>query len=224
MDLFMILNFLQTGVVKPSTNAYCRAWNFIDLLLYALLSIMMLWTSIEWHILIFHNQQLLNTQRKLVYVHYAPVAFIFGYLTDFYMYIAFIHQCENQFDYSQVVCAGLCVVIDTPVLGVFDQLAHTIVPSILIVIANICLLLRVLWQKHYRMRQAIYWRKHRKMIWEFLPVSVFYLCSYLSFGFIQCYHMTHGPTSLSIIIQQFYFFYLFYIIGALRPFACLNSI
>ncbi|CAM4925519.1 unnamed protein product [Rotaria socialis] len=156
MGLSMILNFLQTGTLKLGTGAYCRVWNFIDLLLYALLSILMLLTSIERHILIFHKQQILNAQRKRFYVHYIPLACIFGYLI-FFLYLNRFHPSMRKSIrlQSSGLCWSICFVIDTPVLGVFDQLAHTIVPSILIFIANICLLLRALWQKHYHMRQAI---------------------------------------------------------------------
>lgn len=221
IDLSMILDFLRTGLVSSSTDFYCRFWNFIDLLLYALVSILMLWTSIERHILIFHQHQLLNTQRKRFLLHYVPFLVIFGYLIVFYLYIAFIHPCDNKFYYDQVVCAGLCFVLDTPILGVFDQLAHTILPSLLIFILSVGLWCRILWQKYYRMRRPLEWRQHHKMILQFLPICVLYLCGYLPFGFVQCYHMIHGPTSLSVHIQQLYFFYLFYLIGVLHPFACL---
>ncbi|CAF4372758.1 unnamed protein product [Rotaria sp. Silwood2] len=221
VDLSMILNFLRTGIVNPSTDVYCRIWNFIDLLLYALVSILMLWTSVERHILIFHHHQLLNTERKCFFGHYFPYCVIFGYLILFYTYIAFIHSCENHFDYYQVVCAGLCFVYDPPALGVFDQFAHTVIPSILIVILNLGLWFRVLWQKHHRMRRTMEWRQHRKMILQFLPVSILYSCGYLPFGFVQCYQAINGPTNLSLAIQQLYFFYLFYLIGTLHPFACL---
>ncbi|CAF2405451.1 unnamed protein product [Rotaria sp. Silwood2] len=71
------------------------------------------------------------------------------------------------------------------------------------------------------MRRTMEWRQHRKMILQFLPVSILYSCGYLPFGFVQCYQAINGPTNLSLAIQQLYFFYLFYLIGALHPFACL---
>ena len=220
-DLSMILDFLRMGIVSSSTHFYCRMWNFIDLLLYALVSILMLWTSIERHILIFHQHHLLNTERKRFFIHYFPFIIIFIYLIFFYLYVAFINPCENKFYYDQVVCGGLCFVPDTPILGVFDQLAHTIIPSILIFVLSIGLWLRILWQKYHRMRRAVEWRQHHKMILQFLPICILYLCGYLPFGFVQCYHMIHGPTDLSVSVQQLYFFYLFYLIGVLHPFACL---
>ncbi|CAF4669842.1 unnamed protein product, partial [Rotaria sp. Silwood2] len=159
-DLCMVLDFLRTGVVIPSIDVYCRIWNFIDLFLYGLVSILMLWTTIERHIFIFHHGELLNTRIKRFCFHYGPLIFAFGYLLMFYIYIAFIHPCENHFDYNQVVCAGLCFATDTPVLGIYDQLVHSIVPSILICILNLGLWIRVIWQKYYRMRRSLEWQQH----------------------------------------------------------------
>ncbi|CAF1219740.1 unnamed protein product [Rotaria sp. Silwood1] len=85
VDLSMVLNFLRTGIVIPTSDIYCHIWNFIDFLLYALASIMMLWQSIEKHILIFHYRQLLNTRKKRFFFHYAPLITIFLYLALFYV-------------------------------------------------------------------------------------------------------------------------------------------
>ncbi|CAF1349580.1 unnamed protein product [Rotaria sp. Silwood1] len=46
------------------------------------------------------------------------------------------------------------------------------------------------------MRRAVEWRRHRKMILQFLPVSILYSCGYLPFGFLQCYQAINGPTPL----------------------------
>ncbi|CAF4842227.1 unnamed protein product, partial [Rotaria sp. Silwood1] len=194
VDLSMVLNFLRTGIVIPTSDIYCHIWNFIDFLLYALASIMMLWQSIEKHILIFHYRQLLNTRKKRFFFHYAPLITIFLYLALFYVYVTFIYQCQNNFDYRKVICGGLCFVINNPALSVFDQFAHTVVPSILFVISNIGLWGRILWQKHHRMRRPIEWRRHRKMILQFIPVSILFSCGYLPFGFVQIYQAMNGPT------------------------------
>ncbi|CAF4395161.1 unnamed protein product, partial [Rotaria magnacalcarata] len=168
----MILDFLRTGVVTPSNDAYCSMWIFIDMLLYALACALMLWISIERHILIFHNQQLLDTKRKRLFVHYF------------------------QYDYQVVICNGACFAFANPILGLYDQFANSLVPYLLIIIVNIGLWLRIVWQKHYRMRRAVDWRQHRKIILQFAPVLIVYMFGYLTFGSLQCYHMIHGPTDL----------------------------
>ncbi|CAF1319528.1 unnamed protein product [Rotaria sp. Silwood1] len=220
-DLSMILDFLRTGVVTPSTYSYCRMWAFFDMLLYALVCILMLWISIERHILIFHQRQWLDTERKRYFVHYLPLILIFGYLTAFYIYGGFIYPCENNFDYHVVLCGSLCFAFADPVLGLYDQFVNSLIPILLIVIVNLGLWIRIVWQKYYRVRQAMEWRQHRKMIVQFVPVAVLYMSGYLTYGFLQCYHMIHGPTDLSTFIQQVYFFHLFYLVGLLHPFVCL---
>lgn len=221
VDLSLILDYLRMGVVSYVSDLYCQIWNFLDLTLYALVSILMLWSSIERHIIIFHSQQLLGTRRQKFFVHYLPLIIIFTYLIFFYIYIAFIHACTNKFDFHQVVCAGLCFVFETPVVGVLDQFLHTVIPSILIVIINMALWLRVLWQKYRHAGRIIEWKRQRKMVLQFLPMSTLYSCGYLPFGILQCYQAVNGPTTLSWTVQQGYFFYLFYLIGILHPFACL---
>ncbi|CAF3728242.1 unnamed protein product [Rotaria socialis] len=220
-DLSMILDFLRTGVVTPSTEAYCSMWIFFDMLLYALACALMLWISIERHILIFHNQQLLGTKLKRLFVHYFPIACIFGYFIVFYVYGVFFYPCNNQYDYHVVICNGACFAFANPILGLYDQFANSLVPYLLIIIVNIGLWLRIVWQKHYRMRRAVDWRQHRKIILQFAPVLIVYMFGYLTFGSLQCYNMIHGPTDLSTIIQQIYFFDLFYLVGLLHPFVCL---
>lgn len=220
VDVSIVLNFLRTGLARPSTDTFCRIWNFIDLLFSTLVSILMLWTSIERHILIFHHHQLLNTKRKRFYIHYMPLIIIFAYLIPYYVYITFLHSCPNNFDYSQMICGGLCFYDFTPVWGVFDQLAHNIIPSILIALLNLGLWFRVLWQKNYRMRRAIEWRQHRKMILQLLPICIIYSFGYLPYGFVQCFRMIHGSTPLSTKIKDL-LFYSFYLVCVLHSFASL---
>ncbi|CAF4344372.1 unnamed protein product [Rotaria magnacalcarata] len=205
-DLSMILNFLRAGVVTPINDAYCT---------------LMLWISIERHIIIFHNQQLLDTKRKRFFVHYFPIAFIFGYLIVFYVYGVFFYPCKNQYDYQVVICNGACFAFANPILGHYDQFVNSLVPYFLIIIVNVGLWLRIVWQKHYRMRRAVDWRQHRKIILQFAPVLIVYMFGYLTFGSLQCYTMIHGPTDLSMTIQRVYFFDLFYMVGLLHPFVSL---
>lgn len=221
VDLNMILDFLRTGVVAPSNDSYCRTWAFIDNVLYALVCQLTLWVSIERHILIFHHRQWLNTKRKRFIFHYTPPVIISAYLTAFYAYSAFIYPCENHFDYHQVCCGSLCYFFENPSMGFFDQLANTIIPSFLIVIVNTALWCRIVWQKIYRMGQGMEWRKHRRIIVQFVPVAMLYMVGYIIYGCIQCYQLTNGSAELIMNIQRIYLFYLFYLVALLHPFFCL---
>ncbi|CAF3053693.1 unnamed protein product, partial [Rotaria sp. Silwood2] len=220
-DLSMILDFLRTGVVNPTIDGYCRIWIFFDMLLYAIVCVLMLWISIERYILIFHYRKFFDTQQKRLLIHYFPFIIIFVYLISFYIYGAFIYPCENKFDYHFVICGSLCFAFDNHILGLFDQFVNSLIPSLLIIFVNIGLWFRIFWQKHYRMRKVMEWRRHRKIIIQFIPVAILYMSGYLAYGSLQCYHMIYDPTNLSTIIQQLYFFYLFHLVGLLHPFICL---
>ena len=53
-------------------------------------------------------------------------------------------------------------------------LVNQILPNAMIVLFNVLLLVRILWQK-YRLHQAMQWRKHRKMTIQLLSISLLYL-------------------------------------------------
>ncbi len=219
VDIPMVLNYLRTDLFTASTSIGCLIWNFFDITLYGLISLLMLWASIERHILIFHDQ-LVSTKQRRRLIHYAPLIIIPTYMITFYFIIIFLYPCKNVFDYSKVVCGATCFYIANPALALFDQLAHSTIPAILIALFNMALLVRVIWQKHYRMRQSVGKLQHRRMILQLIPVSILYLCGVVPYGMLNCIHMFGIWTDVGTTLQL-HFFYLFYLMAVFLPFICL---
>ena len=65
LDIPLALQYLKTGVVRPSVEIICNTWMFIDEFTYYLSLILMAWASFERHILIFHSHWL-NTRRQRI--------------------------------------------------------------------------------------------------------------------------------------------------------------
>jgi hypothetical protein len=78
--LFLLFHLLFKRSMRRSLNNHVfivllfigLIWNFLDLFLYSLTNVLMLWASIERHILIFHKS-ILNIQRKRFIIHYLPL-------------------------------------------------------------------------------------------------------------------------------------------------------
>lgn len=223
IDLSMILDYLHRGIVQLSSPTYCLIWNFLDHLLYSLTDVLMLWASIERHILIFYKS-VLNTRRKRFLIHYVPLITVPIYLILIYIVILFLYPCENNFDYTQVICGGLCHENYVPWLEIIDRLIHDMIPVCLVVLSSICLIGQVIWQKHYRLRLPVQCHRHRKMALQMFPISVLYLCTvFFPYGTLDCINTFSVQSNISINVQQLYFFYLFYLLAQLLPFAYLTG-
>jgi len=135
--------------------------------------------------------------------------------------MAFLYPCENDFDYTQVICGGLCYASKSPWLAITDRLIHDVIPVFFIAIFSICLLGRVIWQKYYHMRLPIRWYRHRKMSIQIFPLSILYLCCIMPYGIVSCINSFGGSSNISMNLQQLYFFYLFYLLAQLLPFVYL---
>ncbi|CAF3888768.1 unnamed protein product [Adineta steineri] len=203
------------------TTIGCLIWNVIDFSLYGLISLFMLWASIERHILIFHDR-LMNTRRRRQLIHYAPLIVIPTYMITFYFIVIIFYPCENDFDYSKVVCSGVCFYAANPALAVFDQLAHSIIPAVLIALLNMAIIIRFVWHKHHHMRQPAGSARYRKMIVQLLPISLLYLCGIVPYGFLSCIHLFGAWADVGQDVQL-QVFYLFYLMAVLLPFICLSG-
>jgi hypothetical protein len=56
VELPRVLHFLRLGIVIPQTKASCLSWMYCDFILYGFINVLMLWASIERHLLVFHSQ------------------------------------------------------------------------------------------------------------------------------------------------------------------------
>ena len=109
-ELPIALQYLRLGHVQPNKNSFCLFWIWYNFSLQTTNLILMTWTSIQRHILIFHSNWVQTSMGKLKW-HYIPLIFCVTYIPIFYFSCIIIYQCENFFDYSSLLCGSIFVII-----------------------------------------------------------------------------------------------------------------
>lgn len=203
---WMLHYFLQTDIWNRS-SIFCDIWGFIDMTVYYVQLLLFAWASFERHILIFHDRWL-ATPRQRLFLHYLPVVLIIIYCLTFYGISYFFPPCENTFDYSLALCTSLCL-YNFSVFQTMDAVLNNILPSFLIIILSIALLFRILRQKR-RMRQALQWRKHRKMTIQLLSISLLYLFATSPYAMMVLLRLCGLPADQGIEFQEYTIFVSYY--------------
>jgi len=126
----------------------------------------------------------------------------------------------NTYDYTLPVCNSFPCYFDDPLLGIWDSVVNSIVPTIIITIFSVTLLIRVYLQKR-RLRQTNLWRKQRKMTVQLLSYSVLYLITNIPLNILFVAHLSGLPDDVGVYVQL-YFDYLCYFVILLFPFVCLG--
>ena len=222
IDLSMTVSYLRLGYVVPSSPVSCLIWQFVDFGIWYTALLLMLWSSIERHILIFHSHLVATVQRR-IFVHFMPLIVVSCYAPVFYTYLIFIYPCTPLYDYSSVLCGGPCYYSGIPVSLVwYETIAHYIVPVLLIAMFNIALLLRVI-QKKCRLHRAVNWRQCRKMTVQLVSIASVFLLSDLPFTIVQVLRWSGHP-DFATDIAGLYLTYLTYLPAIGIPFVTLGTI
>jgi hypothetical protein len=220
IDIPLHLQFLSTGIVRPTIPVVCLIWWFIDWGFYYIIAVLLVFASFERHILIFHSQMVV-TRRKRLFFHYFPLLVIVLFMMTFYSVAIFAPICESTFDYTSDLCGTHACYGLVPFFAIVEQMIFSVASAFLIAILSITLLARVIWQKH-RIHRAVQWRKQRKLGIQVVAVSLLYL----TFSF---------PLTLIYLVRSYsrqdwgndvlpVFFFLSYFAVLLLPFVYLASI
>ena len=219
----MNIHFFYRGRVSPATAVFCTWWNFFDYILNVSSQFLMAAISVQRHILVF-NRQILGIRIKRLLLHDLPLFLCVAYPTCIYLGLIVMYPCDGtQWDFSSNMCGNAnCYLVYSTALGVFDWAAHSALPVVLIPVANVILIIRVVWQKH-RCQQPILWRKQRRMTVQLACISCLYLIAWL-------------PCTTVAVIQQFitssfindiqtdYLFSLTYLVSLLTPYVCFGML
>jgi hypothetical protein len=206
IDIPLHLQFFITGVVRPATHALCLIWWLIDWGFYYTIEILLLFTSFERHIFIFHAQ-MLATQRKRLFVHYLPMLLILLFMMTFYSIAIFAPICNNAFDYTSDICGIYACYETVPFFAAFEQIGFSALSSCFIAVFNISLLIRVIWQKH-RFRRSIQWRKQRKLAIHVILMSLLFLIFSLPMNIMYLVHLFgQHDTAMEVTSSLFYLAY-----------------
>ncbi len=178
----------------------------------------MFWASIERHIIIFSNSIFQIRWKRLVF-HYLPLSIAILYTPIFYAYVIFIYNCINTWDYEELLCTAPCF-YENKILGSMDWLLNIIIPAFSIVLANLILIIRVIYRATGIRHNIERTKKNRRMTIQLLSISSVFLIFWLPIAITGLIQQFFSPTFL-IDVQFNIFFYLIYFIQLLIPFICL---
>ncbi|CAM4782686.1 unnamed protein product [Rotaria magnacalcarata] len=220
-ELSMVENYLHIGVVLPSTNSYCLFFNWYAFSLNGINLFVMCWTSIERHIIIF-SQSVFQIRWKRIAFHYVPLSIAILYTPTWYVAVIFIYNCVNDWNYYELLCTAPCF-YENRILGIVDWLTNTIIPTVLIAVANIFLLIRVIYRSTGIRHNAERAKRNKKMTIQLLAISSLFLVFRLPIAVTGLMQQLFDVTFI-IDIQFNIFSYLIYFIQLLLPFVCLISL
>ena len=223
VDISLALQYLNTGIVRPSFAATCTTWMFIDSFTYYLGLLLMAWATIERYLLIFHSH-VFNTKRGRFLFHYLPILGLCLYALVYYIFVDFFYPCVNSFDFSFAFCGLVCYMnLPSPTLFGIEAMAHQVVPTFFISLFSIALLVRSVLSRR-RLQQSIEWRKYRKMIVQILSISIVYLVFSVPFSINPIAQLTNNPTPFPYDVYLNVFSYWAYGICIFLPFVIATSL
>ena len=222
-DLPMPMHFYRIGYIAPATPAYCTWWTFFEYNLEVTTAMLMATNSIQRHILIFH-EHLLRIPWTCSLIHYLPLLICLVYPVTFYLIVIVFYPCDGtQWDYSSNVCGyANCHLVYNRVLATFDWTAHNGLPTVVIMVANATLILRVVNQKR-RHQQRIVWKKQRRITVQLLSISALFLIAWLPSLIIALVQQLINPNFL-VEVQKDYMLDLLYSMCLFLPWICLRQL
>ncbi|CAF1589411.1 unnamed protein product [Adineta ricciae] len=222
IDLSLTMSYSLSKSVPLFSPILCLTWQFVDYgIWYGSISLM-LWASIERHILVFHTKLVRTSQRRLLF-HYIPLIFFSLYTPTLYFYLIFIYPCHMAYDDKTIRCGSLCYLKSAPIwFFYYDILTHYVVPVLLVAVFSAILILRFLKQRS-RLKRATKWRQCRKMIIQLGLVSISYIVFDLPYIIIVIVQSSGHPEFGHKILSP-YISHMVYVPAIIVPYAILLSL
>ncbi|CAF0896040.1 unnamed protein product [Adineta ricciae] len=178
----------------------------------------MTWLVLERHILIFHDR-LASTRRKRFLFRYLPLTVLIVYVSFFYLIVIFILPCENEYNYFVPICGASPCCQTLGIIGMWEFIAHTILPVRLGGIVSVVLVIRIQLQK-CRLNRSIHWHKQWRMTFQLFFVSNLNISVKFPMFTTPLTHVLDLPPNAGVQIQL-YFYFVSYFIIFFFPFASL---
>ncbi|CAF3807031.1 unnamed protein product [Rotaria sp. Silwood1] len=174
IDVPFYINYLRLGYVWPETSLFCIIWWNIDTVSFEITLFVIAEASLSRYILIFH-EKLLSTRKKRLFFHYIPLMIFILYPIVFYLLVETLitYAQPYPYDYTQPWCDYDPAYMYNSIFHKWQLVVNQIGPTLISLISDVVLILRVIHHKHIRLRQPIVWKKHRKMTIQLLSISIF---------------------------------------------------
>jgi hypothetical protein len=112
-----------------------------------------------------------------------------------------------------------CYETDQPAVITYDFIGNIVFPIAMITMANVGLILRVLWQKRLH---HITWRRQRKLTLQLLSIAILYILFWFPLT-VNGLFLIFIPWLASLDLQINYLFFLIYMVPILLPFVSLMN-
>ena len=220
VDIPLQLQFYITGSVRPATDLTCRFWWLIDWANSYIIGVLLLFASIERHILIFHSA-LVATFRKRLIFHYIPLSSVITFMLIFYGIAIFSPICTNSFNFTANLCGLTACYQSMTGFVMIEQIGFGALSYILIVVFNMTLVIRVIKQK-YRLHRIVQWSKQRRLVLQMIALSSLFFFFSAPVTIIYIVRLV-GPTYWGESVLSILYYLSYYAI-LLLPFVCLGNI
>ena len=127
----------------------CAGWITLNYSLFQLSIFLMVWTSIERYLFIYHERFIL---RHTILLHYALISILSLYCSLLYVGIVLLYTCQPTYDVHFYLCGGPCY-SEEQFLGMLDWIGNGVIMQFGILII-VLLIARHPLQRH-RMKQVI---------------------------------------------------------------------
>ena len=184
-DIPWYLDFIRHGFVRPQIPARCLLWWLVDLGFYNTAALILAWTSIERHILVFHDRWI-STRKKRFFVHYLPLCILILYSTIYYTTVIFFPPCQHKFVYTLPVCAASPCHLFHRILGLWEMGVHGCLSTIIVAFSSIALLVRVI--VHKRRRNRVFrWKNISKNDYSIvINICTIFIIKFSDYASVRC--------------------------------------
>jgi hypothetical protein len=104
-ELPLTLFVLHIRHVALQSDLFCHFWPVYNYALFVNGLMFMGYGCVERYFLVFCR---VFFKKHMILLHYGPLVFCLIYPPLLYFGLIVIYPCENNFDYTQLVCAGAC--------------------------------------------------------------------------------------------------------------------
>jgi len=200
--------FYRTGRPLFFTASYCLFWTFIDYTVYLIVIDLIVWMTIERHILIFHKTWHSTFQKRLL-VHYIPMIVLIVYPILFYLYVFIIDSCNKLPDYTKSRCGYSACATRNSIVFVWDNVVNYMMSTLIFLIFGSALFLKIFYYKR-RAQQQIRWRHCRKLIIEFVPIFIIYFIISVPLLILNTAYASGVPMSVAADYYSFCMYFSYY--------------
>ena len=196
------LHYLRLNYVSPATPSYCTFWTFCVFVFNAMSEFLMATISIQRHMLIF-NSHMMRVRRKRIFLFHLPLIFCIIYPTIFDFVVVVLYPCDgSKWNYTSNVCGVMNCFLFNPILSLYNWIFNCGLPTIVNLISDIILFIRVLLQKRH-VNQEVTWKQQRTMAFHLFSISGLYAISWIPVVIVGTMQTIHYSTLLANIRRNY---------------------